>query len=216
MGSAGGAGALNALSIQELDIPATADTTPPVITVSGNTTETVVWGSSYIDAGATATDNGLSISVTSNTRSVNTSVLGSYLVTYSATDAANNITSASRTVNVVLPANAGVAGADGMSPLLRYALGANSPDSPVTKPAVTSDANDLILTALVRTSGITVVGQDSTNLSATNGGFSDLTSNANGVLAANQSNLLPGTERREFRTSKSANCKFLRLKVSVP
>ena len=216
VGSAGGAGALNALSIQELDIPATADTTPPVITVSGNTTETVVWGSSYIDAGATATDNGLSISVTSNTRSVNTSVLGSYLVTYSATDAANNITSASRTVNVVLPANAGVAGADGMSPLLRYALGANSPDSPVTKPAVTSDANDLILTALVRTSGITVVGQDSTNLSATNGGFSDLTSNANGVLAANQSNLLPGTERREFRTSKSANCKFLRLKVSVP
>jgi hypothetical protein len=216
VGSAGGAGALNALSIQELNIPATADTTPPVINISGNTTETVVWGSSYIDAGATATDNGLSISVISNTSSVNTSVLGSYLVTYSATDAANNIASASRTVNVVLPVNADVAGPDGLSPLLRYALGASSPDSAVTKPSVTPDANDLVLTALIRTSGITVAGQASTDLSSTNGGFADLTSNPNGVLAADQSNLLPGTERREFRTPKDANRKFIRLRVSAP
>ena len=216
VGSAGGAGALNALSIQELDIPAAADITPPVITVSGNTTETVFWGSSYVDAGATAVDNGLPVNVISNTSGVNTSVLGSYQVTYSATDAASNIASASRTVNVVLPVNADVAGPDGLSPLLRYALGASSPDSAVTKPSVTTDADDLILTALIRTSGITVVGQASTDLSATNGGFSDLISNPNGVLASNQSNLLPGTERREFRTPKNANRKFIRLKVSVP
>ena len=216
VGSAGGAGALNALSIQELDTPTTTDTTPPVITVSGNTTETVVWGSSYVDAGATATDNGLPVSVISNSDGVNTSVLGSYQVTYSATDAASNIASASRTVNVVLPVNADVAGPDGLSPLLRYALGASSPDSAVTKPSVTTDADDLILTALIRTSGITAVGQASTDLSSTNGGFVDLTSNPNGVLAADQSNLLPGTERREFRTPKDANRKFIRLIVSAP
>ena len=216
VGGAGGAGALNALSIQELDIPANADTTPPVITVSGNTTETVVWGSSYVDAGATATDNGLPVSVISNSDGVNTSVLGSYQVTYSATDAASNIASASRTVNVVLPVNADVAGPDGLSPLLRYALGASTPDSAVTKPSVTTDADDLILTALIRTSGITVAGQASTDLSSTNGGFADLTSNPNGVLAADQSNLLPGTERREFRTPKDANRKFIRLRVSAP
>jgi hypothetical protein len=216
VGSAGGAGALNALSIQELDTPTTTDTTPPVITVSGNTTETVVWGSSYVDAGATATDNGLPVSVISNTSGVNTSVLGSYQVTYSATDAASNIASESRTVNVVLPVNADVAGPDGLSPLLRYALGASTPDSAVTKPSVTTDADDLILTALIRTSGITVVGQASTDLSSTNGGFVDLTSNPNGVLAADQSNLLPGTERREFRTPKDANRKFIRLIVSAP
>jgi hypothetical protein len=175
-----------------------------------------VWGSSYIDAGATATDNGLSISVISNTSGVNTSVLGSYQVTYSATDAASNIASESRTVNVVLPVNADVAGPDGLSPLLRYALGASTPDSAVTKPSVTTDADDLILTALIRTSGITVVGQASTDLSSTNGGFADLTSNPNGVLAADQSNLLPGTERREFRTPKDANRKFIRLRVSAP
>ena len=209
-------GYLNAMSIAELNIPTAADTNPPVITVSGNTTETVVWGSSYVDAGATATDNGLPVSVISNTSGVNTSVLGSYQVTYSATDAASNIASASRTVNVVLPVNADVAGPDGLSPLLRYALGASSPDSAVTKPSVTTDADDLILTALIRTSGITVAGQASTDLSSTNGGFVDLTSNPNGVLAADQSNLLPGTERREFRTPKDANRKFIRLIVSAP
>jgi hypothetical protein len=204
------------MSIQELDVPAPADTTPPVITVAGNNPETVTWGSTYSDAGASATDNGAAVNVSTNTSAVNTAVLGSYTVTYSAADAANNLAFTNRTVNVVLPANANVPDADGLSPLLRYALGASSPSGTVTKPTLSSDADDLILSALIRTSGITAVGQSTINLSATNGGFSDLTSNPNGVVAADQSNLLPGTERREFRAPKDGPRKFLRLKVTQP
>jgi len=216
VGANGGEGVLNAMSIQELDVPVAADTTPPVITISGNNPEMVIWGSFYSDSGASATDNGGSVNVSTNSSAVNTAVLGSYTVTYTATDAANNIGIANRTVIVALPANAGVAGADGLSPLLRYALGASNPSTPVSKPAMSSDANDLILTALVRTSGITAVGQVSTDLSLANSGFADLASNPNGVTAADQTNLLPGTERREFRTPKTGNRKFLRLKVTAP
>jgi hypothetical protein len=147
---------------------------------------------------------------------VNTVILGSYTVNYTSTDAAANIGSASRTVNVVLPANANTPSSDGLSPLLRYALGASGPSGAVTKPALSTDSNDLILTALIRTSGITAVGQSSTNLSATDAGFANLGSNPNGLPSADQTNLLPGTERREFRTPKNGTKQFLRLKVTQP
>ena len=216
VGASGGEGVLNSMSIQELSVPSVIDTTPPVITLAGNNPETVVWGSSYSDAGASATDNSGSVIITTNILAVNTAVLGSYTVTYTATDAANNTANTNRTVLVTLPANSDIPGADGLSPLLRYALGASNPSTPVSKPAMSSDANDLILTALVRTSGITAVGQVSTDLSLANSGFADLASNPNGVTAADQTNLLPGTERREFRTPKTGNRKFLRLKVTAP
>ena len=216
VGASGGEGVLNALSIQELDVPTAADTTPPVITVAGNNPETVVWGSSYSDAGATAEDAGVAVNVVTDASAVNPAILGSYSVSYTATDTANNIASASRTVNVVLPANANVPGTDGLSPLLRYALGASGPSGTVTKPALATDASDLILTVLIRTSGITAVGQSSTDLSAADAGFANLGSNPNGVPSADQTNLLPGTERREFRTTKDGTRKFLRLKVTQP
>ena len=216
VGGNGGEGVLNAMSIQELDVPAPADTTPPVITISGNNPETVVWGSAYSDAGATAEDAGVPVNVVTDSSTVNTGILGSYTVNYTSTDAAANIGSASRTVNVVLPANANIPSSDGLSPLLRYALGASSPSGAVTKPALSTDSNDLILTALIRTSGITAVGQSSTNLSAIDAGFANLGSNPNGLPSADQSNLLPGTERREFRTPKNGTKQFLRLKVTQP
>ncbi|NRA49074.1 MAG: DUF5011 domain-containing protein, partial [Phaeodactylibacter sp.] len=81
---------------------ATAATTPPVITILGDNPATVTEGSTYSDAGATATDDTdgditSSISVSSN---VNTSAAGSYTVTYDVSDAAGNNTQATRTVNV--------------------------------------------------------------------------------------------------------------------
>ena len=74
-----------------------ADTTAPVITVTGANPATVVVGATYTDAGATA--NGGETVTSSGT--VNTSVVGTYTITYSATDAANNTGTATRTVNVV-------------------------------------------------------------------------------------------------------------------
>lgn len=77
------------------------DTTPPVITLLGNNPVTVVLNSTYVDAGVTATDN-IDGSLTANVDAsqVNTSQVGDYTVSYSATDAAGNSSTATRLVQV--------------------------------------------------------------------------------------------------------------------
>ena len=82
-------------------VDAPSDTTAPVITVLGDNPATVEQGAIYTDAGATA-DGGETVT-TSGT--VDTSTVGAYTLTYSATDAANNTGTATRTVNVVAPSN---------------------------------------------------------------------------------------------------------------
>ena len=82
-------------------VDAPSDTTAPVITVLGDNPATVEQGAIYTDAGATA-DGGETVT-TSGT--VDTSTVGAYTLTYSATDAANNTGTATRTVNVVVPQN---------------------------------------------------------------------------------------------------------------
>jgi beta-glucanase (GH16 family) len=80
--------------------PTPADTTAPEISVSGAAALTIEQGASYSDAGATATDN-LDSSVTVSTSgSVTTSVAGDYALTYTATDAAGNVATATRVVTV--------------------------------------------------------------------------------------------------------------------
>ena len=80
-------------------ISVTVDTTAPVITLAGDNPQTVELGSSYSESGA-STDDGTSVTIDSS--AVNTSVVGSYTVTYDATDAAGNAaTQVTRTVNVV-------------------------------------------------------------------------------------------------------------------
>ncbi len=73
------------------------DTTAPVITITGDNPATVELGATYTDAGATA-DGGETVT---STGTVDTSTVGAYTITYSATDAANNTGTATRTVNVV-------------------------------------------------------------------------------------------------------------------
>ncbi|CAG0957787.1 partial Pesticidal crystal protein Cry22Aa, partial [Methanosarcinales archaeon] len=78
------------------------DITGPEITLNGNNPETVEVGSTYTDAGAIVTDNydtGLSATVTGT---VNTAVVGVYILTYNAVDSSGNAAIAkTRTVNVV-------------------------------------------------------------------------------------------------------------------
>lgn len=79
----------------------TVDATAPVVTLTGDTTMTVVGGTPYTDAGASATDihdGTLTPTITSNT--VNVAVGATYSVTYSATDTAGNTGTATRTVIV--------------------------------------------------------------------------------------------------------------------
>ena len=80
------------------------DTTAPVITLSGASSVNVEYGSSFVDLGATWTDNvdGTGVISMYNSVSVNKGTLGSYVVLYEYTDGAGNIgTGVSRSVNVV-------------------------------------------------------------------------------------------------------------------
>ena len=72
------------------------DTTAPVITVTSGT-DTVEMGSTWTDAGATA-DGGETVT---SSGTVDTSTVGTYTITYSATDAEGNTGTATRTVTVV-------------------------------------------------------------------------------------------------------------------
>ena len=72
------------------------DTTPPVVTLNGNASITIEKGSTYNEQDATS-DGGESVTI-SGTVDVNT--VGTYIITYSATDTAGNTGTATRTVTV--------------------------------------------------------------------------------------------------------------------
>lgn len=90
------------------------DTTPPIITLLGTSTVTIDQGSTYADAGATALDD-TDGDITSRiiaANNVNTSVVGTYTVTYDVVDnAGNNAVKVTRTVNVNAPPSADISGA---------------------------------------------------------------------------------------------------------
>ena len=78
------------------------DHTAPVIVLTGDATITVALNGTYIELGATATDNiDTDVPVTPDASAVNMNAVGSYQVNYNATDDAGNAASTtSRTVNV--------------------------------------------------------------------------------------------------------------------
>jgi len=81
------------------------DETKPVITLLGASSMTVEIGSVYADAGATATDNvsgDISTKIVSNSNTVNTAQLGTYIVNYNVKDeSGNSADQVSRTVVVI-------------------------------------------------------------------------------------------------------------------
>jgi hypothetical protein len=79
----------------------TVDTTPPTITLNGSDPTTVECHTSFIDLGATASDNCASSLPVTTSGSVDVNAPGTYTQMYSATDAAGNTTTVTRTVNVV-------------------------------------------------------------------------------------------------------------------
>jgi len=195
--------------------PAVTDTTPPVITRIGLATVAVNWGTPYTDAGATATDETAPATpVVTTTNPVNTSVPGFYTVTYSATDTAGNTATATRTV-IVSIANATAVGADGYSPLLRYALGANSPTDSVQAPVTGSTATTLSITAVVRINDLALaIGAEAvTDLAGTwgTGGTVTVTD------SLDQSGVSIGITKRKVFTvdTTGASRKFLRLKATL-
>ena len=99
-GGGGGGGSSAPAAAPAPQVP--ADTTAPVITLSGATEITLTEGESYIEAGATATDDVDGTVEVEISGSVG-SAPGTYTLTYSAVDAAGNEASTSRTV-IIEPA----------------------------------------------------------------------------------------------------------------
>ena len=77
------------------------DNVPPVITLNGSNPDSVELGNTYTDPGATAFDEFHGETPVSASSDVDTSTVGSYTITYTATDLDGNTSTATRTVNVV-------------------------------------------------------------------------------------------------------------------
>ena len=135
------------------------DTTAPVLTMIAGT-DTVERGGAWTDAGATTTEG---IITTSGT--VDTAVVGTYTITYSATDASNNTTTGTRTVNVV----------DTTAPVITVTAGTDT----IERGGAWTDAGATTTEGIITTSGTVdtaVVGTYTITYSATDA--SDLTTTA--------------------------------------
>ena len=134
--------------------PKPSDTTPPVITLAGSNPVTLTVGTSYTDAGATAVDAVDGNVAVTTTGSVNTNLVGTYTITYTAKDKTGNTATATRTVNVV-------AAKDTTPPVITLA-GSN----PVTITVGTSytDAGATAVDAVDGNVAVTTTGSVNTNV----------------------------------------------------
>jgi hypothetical protein len=81
------------------------DTQPPVITLLGDNPQSIPAGTPYVELGATATDNydgDVTGDIVVDASGVDTSVAGSYSVSYTVEDSSGNTAEVFRTVNVVI------------------------------------------------------------------------------------------------------------------
>ena len=79
-------------------------TTLPTISIGGSNPVNIIAGDTYTDEGATAVDAVGTLLSVSTTNPVNPSIAETYVVTYTAIDAAGNTQTATRTVNVAVSA----------------------------------------------------------------------------------------------------------------
>jgi len=83
--------------------PTPTDTTKPLITLNGDNPQTLTRGDAYVEAGATATDDVDGTVDVNITGTVNSDVIATYTLTYTAKDSAGNTATQTRTVTVVAP-----------------------------------------------------------------------------------------------------------------
>lgn len=192
------------------------DSNPPVILLTGDSILRQVAGSSWSDPGVAAVDaEDLSVSVMTF-GSVNPSVLGSYLLTYSAVDSSGNTASTSRTVNVVLNySNSGSTDSDsnGLSDLLEYALGGDPVgNSSGILPSARLAGDRLQITFQARTNdpNLTIQPVASESLSSATWSASGVTKVSAAPLSEKE-----GFEIQTWETSiKNVPQKFLKVRIS--
>ena len=128
--------------------PVTVDTSPPVITVTGDTTVNHEQGTTYSDQGATAqdaVDGSVTITVTGSVEAA----AGTYTLTYSATDKAGNTATASRTIIVadtIAPTIALIG-----SETIAHEQGTNYVDAGATATDAVDDSVEVVITGTVNT-----------------------------------------------------------------
>ena len=128
------------------------DTTAPVITLNGATIINLEQGNTYTEQGATATDDvdgDISANIVIGGDTVNTNILGTYVITYNVSDAAGNAaTEATRTVNVTPDVTAPVITLNGAS-----TINLNVGDTYTEQGATATDNIDGNLTASIVITG---------------------------------------------------------------
>ncbi len=200
------------VSLASNTLAITLDTAAPTLTVTSPGSNSAAWGATYTDAGATADDGSTVIP----TGTVNTAKPGVYPVTYNATDVAGNpATPAIRNVTVAI-ANPTTVGADGLSPLMKYALGANSPTDTVQAPVVSATSNTLTITAVVRTDDpkLSVVGTTKTDLTSGTWATTGVSgSPAGSGTLGDQSGVITG-QRKVYAVTTGSKT-FLRLEATL-
>jgi hypothetical protein len=128
--------------------PVTVDTSPPVITVTGDTTVNHEQGTTYSDKGATAqdaVDGSVTITVTGSVEAA----AGTYTLTYSATDKAGNTATASRTIIVadtIAPTIALIG-----SETIAHEQGTNYVDAGATATDAVDDSVEIVTTGTLNT-----------------------------------------------------------------
>jgi len=200
-GGGGGGGSPPAPSAP---VPQT-DTTSPIISIIGDNPATISVNSEYVDAGATAVDDVDGAISTTSTSTVDTTILGSYFVMYTAVDVSGNIATTTRAVNIV-DTSAPEITINGTNPITIEInstyndLGATASDAIDGARSVVTTSN--VDTSRIGTYPVTYVASDlSQNIStstrevnvvdiieATQALFSDL--NANGIADADESDVI--------------------------
>ncbi len=93
------------IALVQVTIAPVIDVIAPIVTLNGDNPLVHTQGETFTDPGATVTDNSNETINVVVTGTVDTTIVGGYVLTYTATDTAGNISSKERVVNVVLPAD---------------------------------------------------------------------------------------------------------------
>jgi hypothetical protein len=193
----------------------------PVITLTGASTINLTVGDTYTELGATTLDAIEGSGTATPSGTVDTTTIGTYTITYNASDAAGNAaTPVTRTVIVAAAAGSTFAGWAGSGTATNSELvgkygigGATNISAASEKPVSAVDSNTLSLSAIVRTNdtNLTVVGEAGGSLTnwSTNG--------VSMTPSANTSGVPEGHQRQVFSVDRtnSPTRQFLRLKATL-
>jgi hypothetical protein len=191
------------------------DQTVPLLALNGANPLSVSWGGAFTDPGASFTDNVDASKTVISLNTVDTSKVGSTTLTYSAVDAGGNAAvNVTRTVIVTLANGGTTVGADGLSDLMRYALGGTSPSSKLELPTVAVTSTTLTMNALIRINDpkVSVVGE----YGLTPGTWVTGSPIA-GVPSSSQAGAVAGvTQRQDFNVDRGTDAKkFMHLKATL-